>query len=288
MADVFEVAEELLSNETETPPPPPDAGLPPWQYKADGPLLSVEEEIDLTQRSRTGDDRARERMIEANLRLVVSIARHYNCRGMSFEDVVQEGILGLMAAVQKFDPTKGFRFSTYATYWIRQAIVRAIEKQSRMIRLPTYAYHAVGKLERWNLTLSDQLGRPPTTEELAEHTNLTVSTVNALLQTVQEPVSLDVLLGEAEDYTLGDLQLDTTAADPEERAIDAADRDQLGEILSILKPKERCVIEHRYGLRDGRVHSLKELADELNMSREGIRHIETRALRKLRHAVGVN
>jgi RNA polymerase primary sigma factor len=288
MADVFEDAEELLSADAETPPPPVDTGLPPWQYKADGPLLSVEEEVALTHRVRDGDDGARERMIEANLRLVVSIARHYNCRGMSFEDVVQEGILGLMAAVHKFDPSKGFRFSTYATYWIRQAIVRAIEKQSRMIRLPTYAYHAVGKLERWNLTLADRLGRPPTTEELAEHTNLTVSTVNALLQTVQEPVSLDVLLGEAEDYTLGDLQLDSSAADPEERAIDAADRDQLGEILSILKPKERCVIEHRYGLRDGRVHSLKELADELNMSREGIRHIETRALRKLRHAVGVN
>src|SRR5947209_12302670 len=191
MAEVFEDAEELLTAEAGTPPPPPDVGLPPWQYKADGPLLSVDEEVDLTHRARAGDERARERMIEANLRLVVSIARHYNCRGMSFEDVVQEGILGLMAAVQKFDPLKGFRFSTYATYWIRQAIVRAIEKQSRMIRLPTYAYHAVGKLERWNMTLQDQLGRPPTSEELAEHTNLTVSTVNALLQTVQEPVSLD-------------------------------------------------------------------------------------------------
>jgi RNA polymerase primary sigma factor len=246
----------------------------------------MDEEIDLTRRIRSGDERARERMIEANLRLVVSIARHYNCRGMSFEDVVQEGILGLMAAVNKFDPTRGFRFSTYATYWIRQAIVRSIEKQSRMIRLPTYAYHAVGKLERSQMQLADRLGRQPTMEELAEETHLTVGTVSALLQTVQEPVSLDVLLGEAEDYTLGDLQLDVTAADPEEHALDAADRDHLGSILAILKPKERCVIENRYGLRDGRVHSLKELADELHMSREGIRHIETRALRKLRHAVG--
>src|SRR5688572_18200374 len=125
----------------EPEPPAQPTGLPPWQYKADGPLLTVHEEIDLTQRIRGGDERARERMIEANLRLVVSIARHYNCRGMTFEDVVQEGILGLMAAVNKFDPTRGFRFSTYATYWIRQAIVRSIEKQSRMIRLPTYAYH---------------------------------------------------------------------------------------------------------------------------------------------------
>jgi RNA polymerase primary sigma factor len=264
------------------------AGIPPWQYKADGPLLTVQEEIELTERIRGGDERARERMIEANLRLVVSIARHYNCRGMTFEDVVQEGILGLMSAINKFDPTKGFRFSTYATYWIRQAIVRAIEKQSRMIRLPTYAYHAVGKLERSSMQLSDKLGRQPTSEELAVETTLSVSTVNALLQSIQEPVSLDVLLGEAEDYTLGDLQLDADAQDPEECALQAADRENLTRILSVLKPKERTVIENRYGLRDGRVHSLKELAQELNMSREGIRHIETRALRKLRHAVGSN
>jgi RNA polymerase primary sigma factor len=254
-------------------------GLPPWHYKADGPLLTVHEEIDLTNRIRGGDERARERMIEANLRLVVSIARHYNCRGMTFEDVVQEGILGLMAAINKFDPTKGFRFSTYATYWIRQAIVRAIEKQSRMIRLPTYAYHAVGKLERSSMQLSDKLGRQPTSEELAVETTLSVSTVNALLQSIQEPVSLDVLLGEAEDYTLGDLQLDAEAQDPEDHALQAADRENLTRILGVLKPKERTVIENRYGLRDGRVHSLKELAEELNMSREGIRHIETRAVR---------
>lgn len=267
---------------------PQSPGVPPWQYKADGPLLTVQEEIDLTERIRRGDEPARERMIEANLRLVVSIARHYNCRGMTFEDVVQEGILGLMSAINKFDPTKGFRFSTYATYWIRQAIVRAIEKQSRMIRLPTYAYHAVGKLERSSMQLSDKLGRQPTSEELAAETSLSVSTVNALLQSIQEPVSLDVLLGEAEDYTLGDLQLDSDAQDPEDYALQAADREHLTRILGVLKPKERTVIENRYGLRDGRVRSLKELAQELNMSREGIRHIETRALRKLRHAVGVN
>src|SRR5947207_9521248 len=227
MADVFEDAEELLSAETETPPPPPDVGLPPWQYKADGPLLSVAEEVNLTHRAHDGDERARERMIEANLRLVVSIARHYNCRGMSFEDVVQEGILGLMAAINKFDPTKGFRFSTYATYWIRQAIVRAIEKQSRMIRLPTYAYHAVGNLERSQMALQDRLGRQPTSEELAGETTLSVSTVNALLQSIQEPVSLDVLLGEAEDYTLGDLQLDSEAQDPEDCTLQSADRESL-------------------------------------------------------------
>ena len=278
---------------TPSPAPEPDHsaqqnGLPPWQYKADGPLLTVHEEISLTNRIRSGDERARERMIEANLRLVVSIARHYNCRGMTFEDVVQEGILGLMSAINKFDPEKGFRFSTYATYWIRQAIVRAIEKQSRMIRLPTYAYHAVGKLERSSMQLSDKLGRQPTSEELAAETTLSVSTVNALLQSIQEPVSLDVLLGEAEDYTLGDLQLDSEAQDPEDYALQAADRESLSRILGVLKPKERTVIENRYGLNDGRVRSLKELAKELNMSREGIRHIETRALRKLRHAVGVH
>jgi RNA polymerase primary sigma factor len=272
---------------TELENPAHQNGLPPWQYKADGPLLTVEQEKSLTFQIRAGNEQARERMIEANLRLVVSIARHYNCRGMTFEDVVQEGILGLMSAINKFDPDKGFRFSTYATYWIRQAIVRAIEKQSRMIRLPTYAYHAVGKLERSNMQLSDKLGRQPTSEELAAETTLSVSTVNALLQSIQEPVSLDVLLGEAEDYTLGDLQLDSEAQDPEDYALQSADRESLGRILGVLKPKERKVIENRYGLSDGRVRSLKELAKELNMSREGIRHIETRALRKLRHAVGV-
>ena len=283
-------ADEPLPTSAPSPEPDPaiQNGLPPWQYKADGPLLTVREEIDLTKRIRGGDERCRERMIEANLRLVVSIARHYNCRGMTFEDVVQEGILGLMSAINKFDPDKGFRFSTYATYWIRQAIVRAIEKQSRMIRLPTYAYHAVGKLERSSMQLSDKLGRQPTSEELAVETTLSVSTVNALLQSIQEPVSLDVLLGEAEDYTLGDLQLDADAQDPEESALQSADRENLARILGVLKPKERVVIENRYGLRDGRVRSLKELAKELCMSREGIRHIETRALRKLRHAVGMN
>jgi RNA polymerase primary sigma factor len=282
------VHEDLVLDLRAEPPVEPELEhtVPPWQYKADGPLLTVTEECDLTERIRRGDERARERMIEANLRLVVSVARHYNCRGMTFEDVVQEGIIGLMAAINKFDPDRGFRFSTYATYWIRQAIVRAIEKQSRMIRLPTYAYHAVGKLERTQMQLTDRLGRQPTPEELASETQLSVPTVNALLQTVQEPVSLDLLLGDSEDYTLGDLQLDSDAADPEEHALAAANRRDLGEILGVLKPKERCVIEHRYGLRDGRVHSLKELADELHMSREGVRHIETRALRKLRHAVG--
>jgi len=287
METVYE-EEALLSLRSEPPVEPEiDHAVPPWQYKADGPLLTVHEECSLTERIRRGDERARERMIEANLRLVVSVARHYNCRGMTFEDVVQEGIIGLMAAINKFDPDRGFRFSTYATYWIRQAIVRAIEKQSRMIRLPTYAYHAVGKLERTQMQLSDRLGRQPTPEELATETQLSVPTVNALLQTVQEPVSLDLLLGDSEDYTLGDLQLDAEAADPEEHALAAANRRDLGEILDVLKPKERCVIEHRYGLRDGRIHSLKELADELHMSREGVRHIETRALRKLRHAVGI-
>jgi RNA polymerase primary sigma factor len=287
METVYE-EEALLSLRSEPPAEPEiDHSVPPWQYKADGPLLTVHEECSLTERIRRGDERARERMIEANLRLVVSVARHYNCRGMTFEDVVQEGIIGLMAAINKFDPDRGFRFSTYATYWIRQAIVRAIEKQSRMIRLPTYAYHAVGKLERTQMQLSDRLGRQPTPEELASETQLSVPTVNALLQTVQEPVSLDLLLGDSEDYTLGDLQLDAEAADPEEHALAAANRRDLGEILDVLKPKERCVIEHRYGLRDGRIHSLKELADELHMSREGVRHIETRALRKLRHAVGL-
>src|SRR5207245_48598 len=223
MDTVYE-EDALLSLRSEPPAEPEiDHAVPPWQYKADGPLLTVHEECSLTERIRHGDERARERMIEANLRLVVSVARHYNCRGMTFEDVVQEGILGLMSAINKFDPSKGFRFSTYATYWIRQAIVRAIEKQSRMIRLPTYAYHAVGKLERSSMQLSHKLGRQPTSEELAAETALSVSTVNALLQSIQEPVSLDVLLGEAEDYTLGDLQLDSDAQDPEDCALQAAD-----------------------------------------------------------------
>jgi RNA polymerase primary sigma factor len=280
-------ADEPLPTSAPSPEPDPaiQNGLPPWQYKADGPLLTVREEIDLTKRIRGGDERCRERMIEANLRLVVSIARHYNCRGMTFEDVVQEGILGLMSAINKFDPDKGFRFSTYATYWIRQAIVRAIEKQDRIIRLPVYGCDAVRKAERAERALSEALGRPPTPEEIAKETGLPVRLIRNIAQYGQDPLSLDVLVGDSEDTVFADLVVDTDAIDPSETALSAMDRETLLREVSALEDRERWVIQQRFGLFDGQAHTLKEIADQLKMSREGVRHVQLRALRKLRDAM---
>jgi RNA polymerase primary sigma factor len=256
-----------------------------WQQNTETRLLTADEEVVLAKRVQQGDLDAKQRMIEANLRLVISIAKRYRCKSMAFEDLVQEGIIGLMAAVTRYDPQKGYRFSTYATHWIRQAIGRAIDNQGRMIRLPSHVSDAVRKLERCRMVLSRRLGRQPTVDELADEAKLPAKKVSVLLQSAQEPLSLDALLGEGEETPLGDLLLDLQAPDPENSTIRARNREALEDILQVLRPRERRVIEKRFGFSDGRVYSLQEVGDQLQMSREGVRQIEVRALKKLKQAV---
>jgi len=249
-------------------------------------LLTAREEIILARRARAGDPAARRAMMEANIRLVMSIARRYTCKSLTFEDLVQEGIIGLLEAINKFDGDRGNRFSTYATYWIRQAIVRAIEKQDRIIRLPVYGCDAVRKVERAEKALTESLGRPPTPEEVARETSLPVRLVKNIAQYSQDPLSLDVLVGDSEDTLFADLVVDSDAVDPADTALGGMEREALLQQVRHLEPRERWVIQQRFGLFDGRVHTLKEIADQLKMSREGVRHVQLRALRKLRDALG--
>ncbi|MFN3650195.1 MAG: RNA polymerase sigma factor RpoD/SigA [Armatimonadota bacterium] len=255
-----------------------------WLTSTDAALLTAEEEVLLSRQVRAGSLEARQRMVESNLRLVISIAKRYRCRGLSFEDLVQEGIIGLMAAIARFDPEKGYRFSTYATHWIRQAIGRAIDNHSRLIRLPSHVSDALRKLERCRALLARRLGRQPTALELATEAELPLPKIQSLLQSSQEPLSLDALLGETEETSLGDLLLDVGAPDPETQTIHSRTRESLERMLSVLRPRERRVIEKRFGFVDGRIHSLQEVGEQMQMSREGVRQIEVRALRKLREA----
>lgn len=248
-------------------------------------LLTAREEVELADRARQGDLAARQLMMESNIRLVMSIARRYTCKSLTFEDLVQEGIIGLLEAINKFDGGRGNRFSTYATYWIRQAIVRAIEKQDRLIRLPVYGCDAARRVERSQAALSEALGRPASPEEVAEDTGLPLRLVKNVAQHGQDPLSLDVLVGDSEDTVFADLVVDEDATDPEDTAMLAMEREALLAQVRALEPREQWVIGKRFGLFDGRIHTLKEIAEQLKMSREGVRHVQLRALRKLKEAL---